>query len=106
MYNQKTQKMPKNDLLLAYLYGNEVAIAGGFKHQTKGHMAEIVGTEEKVPRQSISIWELCYADVETAKNVFMFCFGYMPERALNIDKEKGVLKTRPNLIKQKEMALA
>ena len=89
-----------------YFNGNEVFVAGGFNHEKKGHMVEIVGAEDKIPRQSVSIWELLYADEETASNVFSFCFGRTPKQAVQIDREKGVLKTPPQLIKEREMALA
>ena len=98
--------MPNNDLRV-YFNGNEVAIAGGFNHEKKGHMVEIVGVDEKIPRQSISIWELLYSNKETAMRVFDFCFGRTPKQAEEIDRKKGVLKeTPPDFIRKREMALA
>lgn len=98
--------MKENGCLLKAYFGNhEVVVEGGFCHPTKGHEVEIVGTETNVPRQSVSVWELHYANVEMAKNVFQICFRCTPEQARDKDKKKGVLKT-PLKITKKEMALA
>lgn len=103
---KKFLKMNKNGLLKAYFGNHEVIVEGGYCHSTKGHEVEIIGIDTNIPRQSISIWELCYASLETAKNVFAVCFNRTPEQAVEIDRKKGVLKTSPNLVKKREMALA
>ena len=97
--------MPNNDSKI-YFNGNEVVIAGSFNHEKKGHMVEIVGVDEKVPRKSLSIWELFYSSEEAAKEVFAAYFNKTPEQARDIDHKKGVLKTPLNLLKKRAMALA
>jgi hypothetical protein len=98
--------MNKSDLLRAYFGSNEVIVEGGFCHSTKGHEVEIIGIENNIPRQSVSVWELHYADIEKAKNVFLTCFNLTPEQARDIDRKKGIPKTPLNLLKKRELAFA
>ena len=92
------------NLIKAFFGNNEVNVSGGFQHPTKGHEVEIIGLDSNVPRQSISVWELNYRNIDDAREVFKKCFSCTPEQARNKDRAKGVIKT-PEPIKIKKTAM-
>ena len=78
--------MPNLHCLKAYFHGNEVEIHGGYQHHENGCHVEISG--RSVTRQSVSIWELSFPDVQTEENIFKNLFGLTPQSALVRDLEK------------------
>lgn len=70
----------------AYFNGKGVEIHGGYQHPETGCHAEFSG--DKVPRQSISIWELCFHDTAAMEKIFKDLFNLTPEQAKQRDIEK------------------
>ncbi|NCN99516.1 hypothetical protein GW920_00070 [Candidatus Falkowbacteria bacterium] len=79
--------MSESLLLTAILNGKKVQINGGFKHPEKGHHVEIFDGNS---RRSIKIWDLSHHSDGTAKYIFHELFSTSPERAMKIDKVKGL----------------
>jgi len=75
--------------LTAILNGEKVIINGGFKHPEKGYHVEIFDGNS---RKSIPIWNLSHHSNKTAKQVFHKLFSTSPQKAMEIDKIKGLNK--------------
>jgi hypothetical protein len=77
--------------LTAFWNKEAVDIHGGYQHPEKGYFVEVSSARnEKIPRQSISVWELSHHSEQTADAIFREVFGVPPMAAIKIDRKKGL----------------
>lgn len=91
MTNVSNLSLNESNLLLAEFNGHQVVVAGGYIHGKTGHMVEIASLDEMISRQSTSVWHLLFPNLETALQIFQFCFSHNPVKAIDIDVKKHVL---------------